>query len=315
MIRSILKGIAGLAAVLIVLATAAGAYAGNLAYNEFREAPWDQILGIRNNSRHVAPIRVLEKERQWEAVRVNAPDGTILRGTYIASTSHSHKTVILLHGLYQNRSMCLGYVPIYQNLGYNVLLIDQRGHGESEGAHTDWGLSEPEDMEMWMQWLRRKDPQAVIGLHGISLGAAMALLYAGSDRQQQVAFVIVDSSYGNIISMGREKLMDWTGDKNLVLGYDLLDPFFQAAMLVHTHKLVSSIEPAHAVHFIKVPVLFLHGSADTLVPVKTAQSLYDQCGSGHKYLHVFRDSPHAAAIETDRREYVRTVTDFLEENV
>ena len=154
MIRSILKGIAGLAAVLIVLATAAGAYAGNLAYNEFREAPWDQILGIRNNSRHVAPIRVLEKERQWEAVRVNAPDGTILRGTYIASTSHSHKTVILLHGLYQNRSMCLGYVPIYQNLGYNVLLIDQRGHGESEGAHTDWGLSEPEDMEMWMQWLR-----------------------------------------------------------------------------------------------------------------------------------------------------------------
>ena len=235
MIRSILKGIAGLAAVLIVLATAAGAYAGNLAYNEFREAPWDQILGIRNNSRHVAPIRVLEKERQWEAVRVNAPDGTILRGTYIASTSHSHKTVILLHGLYQNRSMCLGYVPIYQNLGYNVLLIDQRGHGESEGAHTDWGLSEPEDMEMWMQWLRRKDPQAVIGLHGISLGAAMALLYAGSDRQQQVAFVIADSSYGNIISMGREKLMDWTGDKNLVLGYDLLDPFFQAAMLVHTH--------------------------------------------------------------------------------
>ena len=168
---------------------------------------------------------------------------------------------------------------------------------------------------MWMQWLRRKDPQAVIGLHGISLGAAMALLYAGSDRQQQVAFVIADSSYGNIISMGREKLMDWTGDKNLVLGYDLLDPFFQAAMLVHTHKLVSSIEPAHAVHFIKVPVLFLHGSADTLVPVKTAQSLYDQCGSGHKYLHVFRDSPHAAAIETDRREYVRTVTDFLEENV
>ena len=254
MIRSILKGIAGLAAVLIVLATAAGAYAGNLAYNEFREAPWDQILGIRNNSRHVAPIRVLEKERQWEAVRVNAPDGTILRGTYIASTSHSHKTVILLHGLYQNRSMCLGYVPIYQNLRYNVLLIDQRGHGESEGAHTDWGLSEPEDMEMWMQWLRRKDPQAVIGLHGISLGAAMALLYAGSDRQQQVAFVIADSSYGNIISMGREKLMDWTGDKNLVLGYDLLDPFFQAAMLVHTHKLVSRTGPCRALYKSTGPV-------------------------------------------------------------
>lgn len=315
MIRSFFKGILILLAILAVLALGVGAYAGNLAYTEFRTAPWDQILGIQNNSKHVAPIRVQEKEKGWEAVRVNAPDGTSLRGTYIVSPSHSHKTVILLHGLYQNRSMCLGYVPMYQNLGYNVLLIDQRGHGESEGEHTDWGLSEKDDLEMWVQWLRKRDGEARIGLHGVSLGAAMALLYAGSTMGQSLAFVIADSSYGNIISLGREKIMAYTGDQNLVLGYNILDPFFQAAMLVHTHSFLSSIEPAQAVRFIKVPILFLHGSADTLIPVKTAHSLYDQCASSQKYLHIFADSPHAAAIETDRREYVRTVTDFLQEHV
>lgn len=313
MVRGLLRFVGVLCGIVLVLGLLAGAYAGNLAYEEFRNAPWDQVLGIQNNAKRVNQIRVLEKERGWEAVRVNGTDGTILRGTYIAANRRSHRYVILLHGLYQNRSMCLGYVPIYQQAGYNVLLIDQRGHGESEGDHTDWGLSEPADIEMWMQWLEKRDSQAVVGLHGVSLGAAMSLLYAGQESSK-AAFVVADSSYGNIIAMGREKLLAFTGDKRFVMGYNILDPFFQAAMFVHTHRLVSHIEPAQAVRFIRVPILFLHGSSDTLVPVKTAQSLYDNCGSNQKYLYIFKDSPHAAGIETDRRAYGRIVQDFLEKN-
>ena len=316
MLHHFFKGLLRVVVLLLLLCTAVGAYIGNTAYHEFREAPWDEILGIKNNTKQqLTYIRTLEKERDWEPVRVNGQDGTILRGTYIPSPSHSHKTVILLHGLYQNRSMCLPYVPMYRNLGYNVLLVDLRGHGDSEGAHTDWGLSEVTDLQKWVQWLERKDGQSIIGLHGVSLGAAMALLYAGSDRDGHLSFVVADSSYGNIIALGREKLLHWTGDQRLVLGYNLLDPFFQAAMFVHTHELVANIEPAQAVRFIHVPVLFLHGSEDQLVPEKPAHSLYDNCGSQTKYIHIFQSSPHAAGIETDRADYVRTVSHFLEENV
>ena len=296
---------------LLVLGVAAGCFIGNMAFEEFRTAPWDTVLGIENHSHDVKQMRQLEKDRDWEPVRVNGTDGTMLRGTYIADTRGSHQTVILLHGLYQNRMMCLPYVSIYRNLGYNVLLIDQRGHGESGGEHTDWGLSEVDDLTQWVQWLHEKDGAMKIGLHGISLGAAMALLYAGSDRGDSLSFVVADSSYGNIIALGREKLRQAAKDERVVWGYNILDPFFQAAMLFHTHKLVSNIEPAQAVRFIKAPVLFLHGSQDKLVPVQTVQSLYDNCGSTDKHIYIFKDSPHAVGIETDTDAYHRVVTRFL----
>lgn len=68
----------------------------------------------------------------------------------------------------------------------------------------------------------------------------MALLYAGSEYGKDLSFVVADSSYGNIISLGREKLWQASGDKRAIWSYDLLDPFFQAAMFYHTHKTVSS---------------------------------------------------------------------------
>ena len=75
----------------------------------------------------MSTVRQWEKERGWEPVRVNGQDGTILRGTYIENRHDSHKTVILIHGLYQNRSMCLPYMEVYRRLGYNILLIDLAG--------------------------------------------------------------------------------------------------------------------------------------------------------------------------------------------
>ena len=282
-----------------------------MAFEQFYYSHWDRILGIENHSREVERMRSLEERRGWEPVRVNAPDGTILRGTYIKDKHDSHYTVILLHGLYQNRSMCLPYVEMYRNVGYNVLLIDQRGHGGSEGEQTTWGLKEMDDMTMWCQWLHQKDPHMEIGLHGISLGAAMALLYAGSEWGKDIAFVVADSSYGNIVDLGRQKLWQASQDERAIWGYDMLDPFFQATMFFHTHKLLSSIEPANAVQYMSAPVLFIHGGEDTLVPVQTARDLFAKCASPDKHIYIFSQSPHAAGIETDHNEYMKVVEHFL----
>jgi fermentation-respiration switch protein FrsA (DUF1100 family) len=310
-VRTLFRFIRNFIIFAVIVAALGGLYIGNVVYEQFRAAPWDQILEIRNRSHSLEPIKAAENRYDWPEVSVTSADGTKLQGTYIRSREGGHRTVILLHGLYQNRSMCLPYISMYRDLGYNVLLVDQRGHGESGGAHTEWGLAEMADLDSWVHWLKSRDPSVRIGMHGISLGAAMALLYSGTDQGRNLSFYVADSSYGNLTELGREKIYNWSQDQRLIWGYNVLDPFFQAAMFYHTHKLVADIEPMQAVKHSSAPILFLHGSADELVPARTARLLYEQCASQKKSLHIFQDSPHAAAISTDRGDYERVLTAFL----
>ena len=191
---------------LLLAFVGAGFYAGNAAYETMLTAPWEKILGVTKQTADLSRIHRREQKDGWQPVEIRSADGTKLRGTYIENSRSSDRTVILLHGLYQNRSMCIPYVDMYRDMGYNVLLIDQRGHGESGGSHTTWGLRETDDLDAWTEWLRGKDGGVKIGMHGISLGAAMALIYSGTERGKNISFYVADSAYGGMMELGKDKI-------------------------------------------------------------------------------------------------------------
>lgn len=298
---------------IIAAALVLGFYAGNLAYEELFTAPWDRILGIQNHRSDLARMHGLEERYGWQRVMVPSKDGTELRGTYIETVKGGKKAVILLHGLYQNRSMCVPYISMYQDMGYNVLLVDLRGHGESGGGQTDWGIHDVDDMNGWVDFLRSKNPSMEIGFHGISLGAAMALIYSGSKEGQQMKFFVADSSYGNLLELGRDKILTYTGDDRLVLGMDMLNPFMQAAMFFHTGKLLSDVDPASQVTHMTSPVLFLHGGADMLVPPSAAHELLADSSSSVKELYIFDGAAHTMEMAVNGPAYKRVVQKFVSE--
>ena len=169
----------------------------------------------------------------------------------------SDRTVILLHGLYQNRSMCIPYVDMYRDMGYNVLLIDQRGHGESGGSHTTWGLRETDDLDAWTEWLRGKDGGVKIGMHGISLGAAMALIYSGTERGKNISFYVADSAYGGHDGTGEgQDLRLYRRSPVFVGGWISWSLFFQSVLWLKSGKTLSDIDPLEAVRRMTAPVLF-----------------------------------------------------------
>lgn len=299
-----------LAAFILILGT--GLYLGNTAYLELTTQPWDQRLGIENNKDKLRTIHDLERQNDWQRIQLHSQDGTLLTGTYIETPSGSHNTVLILHGLYQNRTMSVPYARIYLAKGYNVLMPDIRGHGESGGNTNDWGIHNTEDMDSWLAWLRQKDPQASIGFHGISLGAAMSLLYAGTPQGHDIKFFIADSAYGNILELGQEKLLNYTGNQRLLHGIRLLDPFFQISLYYHTGKMLKDLDPASSVQQMTSPVLFLHGERDLLIPAHIAENLKDQSSSPHKDLIYFEKAGHANAISTNPRGYARAVANFLD---
>ena len=75
-----MKKLRNLLLLLAVIAVVFGCYVGNVAYNEFMHAPWDQILGIENHKGRVATVRAREKNKNWEAVNISGRDGLKLRG-------------------------------------------------------------------------------------------------------------------------------------------------------------------------------------------------------------------------------------------
>lgn len=289
----------------------AGLYIGNLAYERLLDSPWDQILGIRNETGELSRLHEAERRYGWEAVEVTSRDGTVLSGTYAESERPSHRTVILLHGLYSNRSMCLPLLPLYREMGFNVLMVDLRGHGESGGRHTMWGMREMDDLDAWMAWLGKKDPAGGVGIHGISLGGAMAILYGGTGRGASLLFCVSDSAYADLLSLGKEKLYAWTGDDRLLYGMDLIDPFFQAAMFFHTGKWLRDIEPVRAAEMMRAPLLLLHGADDRLVPPDAAEALGRAAGSSRKEIRIFQGAGHAGELAANPEAYRRIVEDFV----
>lgn len=296
---------------LLMAVLAAGLYVGNMGYEELFTAPWDQILGIENHRKDLRRIHLMEDEYGWQRVRVPSEDGTELAGTYIETVKGGKKAVILLHGLYQNRSMCIPYISMYQQMGYNVLLVDLRGHGESGGERTDWGIHDVDDMNAWVDFLRSKNPSMEIGLHGISLGAAMALIYSGSDEGRQMKFYVSDSSYGNLMELGKDKVLTYTGDDRLVLGMEIINPFLQAAMFLHTGKLLSDIDPADRVEKMTSPVLFLHGGSDRLIPSFVAEELLGNSSSTKKELYIFQGASHTMEMAANGEAYRENVQRFV----
>lgn len=311
MLRVLWKCVKWLAGIAAALALAAGFYVGNTVYEELLASPWDQILGIRNQSADLAAVHARERVWGWEPVEVRAADGTVLAGTYVPRADGSHRTVILVHGLYANRAMCLPLVELYQQMDYNVLLVDLRGHGESGGRHTMWGMKETEDFQAWLAFLRAKDPAVRAGFHGISLGAALSILACGAHPEAPFLFCIADSAYADLLSLGREKLYAWTGDDRLLLGMDAVDPFFQAAMFVHTGKLLKDITPLDAAAKMRAPALFLHGAEDRLVPPEAAEELGRACASPEKKVVLFEGAGHAQEFGLNPAAYAETVQRFI----
>ncbi|WP_196593347.1 alpha/beta hydrolase [Pectinatus sottacetonis] len=293
-----------------IMANIVGAIIGNTLYLMFNKQHVDRLVPVlADYSQNVDRIKKYEAEKKWERVTITTNDGYVMVGTYIKNSVPTDKAVLVMHGIYQNRSMSIDYVPIYLKLGFNVLLIDLRGHGESKGQMT-WGKKEVTDIDAWMAFLKNQKKNNIIGIQGISLGASYALLHSGSNPPIQAAFYVEDSAYDDLSHIYHEKFRSFLQVQKNDFIINMLWFYCQLSMYWHTGGTMAELSPLSAVHKAKSPILFLHGGADELVPTTSMQKLYDACSS-YKESHIFADSPHAVSIEKNPREYYDVLRKFL----
>ena len=298
--------LAGLFVALLAV-NGSGLYMGNIIYNEM--CIRHSRLHANNTGRRQQILETGKNQRNWQDIIMPSRFGYSLIGTFIPNPQATDKTLIFLHGFSESRLAGLSYLNIYLNAGYNLLLVDSRAHGESGGESVTWGVYEKYDVDQWVDWLRHRYPAGTIGIHGISMGAATALLHAGlNESNKRVAFYVADSSYADF-----ESLLAAQMNQRLHLPGNippqLLLPYANAVAYLRSRFTFGDASPIRVVQQVTTPVLYIHGEADRLVPASMSQQLFSAT-KGQRQIQLFPRADHVSSIFTDRSRYRTVVQGF-----
>ena len=153
-------------------------------------------------------------------------------------------------------------------------------------------------------WIEKIPDDSKIVLHGVSMGAATALMTAALEPKNLCA-VIEDCGYTSAYEMFTAQL-----EKIFGLPEYPVMPCADIVCKVKTGIKISDAAPLEVVDKIKVPVLFIHGDADGLVPFEMMNKLYDACAAP-KEKFVVNGAGHADSKRKDPAAYFDKIFDFL----
>lgn len=241
-----------------------------------------------------------------EEVTITSRDGLKLHGYLFPAEGEYKKFVIGVHG-YQSysRPEFAPYIAFYLSLGFGMLMVDNRAHAPSEGDYIGFGVLDRLDCVDWANYLTDTYGSDVqILLHGVSMGGATVLAAAGEeDLPEQVIGVISDCGFS---------------DPESILRYQFRHAHVPVGLVRRVEKICAKkagynfrdYSALKAVRRTKVPVLFVHGEEDTMVPPRMSQELYDACNPPKRLMKV-PGAGHGESIAIATQDYYQQVREFF----
>lgn len=234
-----------------------------------------------------------------------------LAAWWIPHPAGSSRTCIIVHGYGDAKVGGIAWAPSWRDLGYNVLAIDLRAHGESDGAFTSAGYFERHDLSQVIDQLRAVYPGATrqVVLFGVSLGAAVVAATAA--LRQDVHAVFLESPYSHFVhaaaTHGRQMGMPLVSlQRSIVrLAGRIIGADFDA------------VAPVRLIPQINCPVMLIHSAEDTLIDPADADALRKAIASRPPELRpsVFWEVTgafHVLGLQVDRAAYEQRLRAFLE---
>lgn len=233
---------------------------------------------------------------QYKEVWIPTTSSAKLHGWWLPrSKSHgkdADRVLLYLHGNAQNIGGNLENAYRYQQMGFSVLLFDYRGYGLSDGPFPSESQVYEDAAAAWAYLTQTKQiPATSIWLFGHSLGGAVAIDLA--QKHPDIAGLIIESSFS---SMG--ETIKSTGQYNMV-PVDLL--------------LTQQFKSVEKVPHLTMPVLYIHGLEDSLVPADMSQVLYD-ASPEPKSLWFVPDADHDNVGSIAGVQYFEMVKSFIEQS-
>lgn len=270
---------------------------------EYMHQTYPEVGRWIDSLQHVQALRDLYIENE---------EGTKLHALYVPAADSTGRTAVIVHGYTDNavRMLMIGYL-YSRRLGYNILLPDLYGHGMSEGTEVQMGWKDRLDVLRWTEEANRlfgNHTQMVV--HGISMGAATTMCVAGEvqhglHRQPFVKCFVEDCGYTSAWD-------EFKGELKNQFGLPAF-PLLHVASALCDMKYDWSFQEASPLEQVRkctLPMLFIHGDADTFVPTWMVYPLYE-AKPAPKELWIVPDAEHAVAYKENAEAYTRKVGDFV----
>ncbi len=240
----------------------------------------------------------------------SAGDRIPLRGWYLPG--RGERAIIIVHGIDQNRWNTWEHIPekarLFVQHGFDVLVFDLRGHGESGGERLGFGWLERNDVRGAVAYLEQRGiPAGRIGLQAHSYGAVTALLTAAV--VSDVAAVVADSAFSDMRPLLNHEVQ--------LRGFP---PIFTPGIALVGSQLyglnLDEIAPEHQVAKIAPrPILFIHGMQDERIPVENSYQLFAAARNPANELWIVPDAGHVQAFTHDPEVYAQKVLALFERNL
>ena len=191
--------------------------------------------------------------------------------------------------------------------GYGMLLVDERAHGKSEGTYIGFGCLDRYDALGWIKWvIEQCGPQVQILLHGNSMGGSTVLMTGSLEElPDQVKGIISDCAFTSPKEVFTHVLHSM---------YHLpAFPMIQISDRINKKKAGYGLDECNAAREVqkaKVPLLLIHGDADTFVPAGMCEKIYENCTVPATRL-IISGAAHAESYYKDMEAYEKALDTFI----
>ncbi|MDO5850800.1 MAG: alpha/beta hydrolase, partial [Methanobacteriaceae archaeon] len=282
-----------------------GANRNNTILNE--EEYYDIQKEIKEKIREedIKNEKFIEKH-MLDKANIKADDGVNLVGYYLKQNDDSDKWAIVIHGYRETHYVMNDFVRNYFENGFNVLVPDLRGCGESEGEYITMGYLEKKDIVKWIDWILNINNDAKIVVHGRSMGAATTMMVSGIEKRKNVKCFIEDSGYTSAYDISKSELYK----RFRLPSFPLLN-FVNIISKVRFGFSLKDIDCISALKKCEKPILFIHGTYDDFVPFEMLNEVYNAAKTTNKEKIEVPSAGHVQSIYVLGDEYFKRVIAFI----
>ena len=300
--------------VLIILAGIIFIVVGNYFFDFALSANSSKAMVLDNNQGN-------DEKENTEAIELNKWFNENKQDIYITSDDnlklHAYEFInsktdiwtIVIHGYASEGKNMSSYTKKFYDMGYNVLTVDLRGAGESEGDYICMGWLDRLDIKKWINEIVNRNGNSKIILFGLSMGAATTMMTTGEELPSNVKVAIEDCGYTSVWD-------EFAGQLEKLFHLPTF-PTLNAADFVTGIRAGFNFKEASSVEQVKkskIPTVFIHGDKDTFVPFCMLDEVYNAAVCKKEKL-VIEGAEHAEASEVAPELYWSTIERFISENL